>query len=189
MKSTLTFFFLLLLFTAGAQETTPYFQSGKVYFMTPIPDAHEGKANRLASLITKYFDAVEKNDLVTWKSCFSDSTLARVEQRKFQPKLERVRGYGMRADTIRIVQINKLAKPSSNEVGTEYELIIDFGMDLNVENRVSFDCIKGSEEHANPRLFGINVVMIDKVYAICEHKYIIKNEEEGTGGGDGNGQD
>lgn len=183
MKSALTFFLLLLLFNADAQENPVYFQSGKVYFMTPIPDAHEGKANRLANLITKYFDAIEKNDLVTWKSCFSDSTLARVEERKFQPKLERVRGYGMRADTIRVLQIIRLAKPSSNEVGTEYEIILDFGMDLNVENRVSFDCIKGSEDHANRRLFGINVVMIDKSYAICEHKYIVKNEGEGDGGG------
>ena len=181
MKSTLTLLFVLLLNGLNAQENTPIYHFDNVYFMVNMPDAGEGKVRRLSQLITRYFDAIEKNDVPTWKACLSDSTISRQIERKFAQKVERLRGYGIQDDTIRVMEIRKLPKPSSNEVGTEYELILDFGVDLNVENRVSFDCIKGSKEHSNQRLFGINVIMNDKGYAICEHKYQVKTEGEGNG--------
>lgn len=183
MKSILAALFLLFIFGVQAQDNTPEFQFENVYFIAPMPDAGEGKMRRLSQLITKYFDAIEKNDVAAWKSCLSDSTISRQIERKFAQKVERLRGYGIHDDSIRIVQINKLPKPNSNEVGTEYELILDFGVDLNVENRVSFDCVKGSKDHTNPRLFGINVIMNDKGYAICEHKYQVKTVGEGEGAG------
>lgn len=183
MKSTITLFFFFLLYQASAQENVTVYQFDNVYFMTSMPDAGEGKVRRLSQLITKYFDAIEKNDVASWKACLSDSTISRQIDRKFAQKVERLRGYGIVDDTIRVVSVNKLPKPSSNEVGTEYEVILDFGVDLKVDNRVSFDCVKGSKDHANPRLFGINIVMNEKGYAICEHKYIVKNEGEGAGGG------
>lgn len=183
MKSTLSLLFLLIFFGLNAQENTVYYHFDNVYFMTNVPDAGEGKVRRLSQLITRYFDAIEKNDVAAWKACLSDSTISRQIERKFAQKVERLRGYHIVDDTIRVVAINKLAKPSSNEVGTEYEFILDFGVDLNVENRVSFDCVKGSKEHSNPRLFGINVIMNDKGYMICEHKYQVKTEGEGEGEG------
>jgi hypothetical protein len=183
LKSCFAALCLCFTFNATAQDNAPVFQHQNVYFLTPMPGAGEGKMRRLSELITRYFDAVEKDNFEAWKSCFTDSTIARVEPRKFPQKLKRLQEYKIVDDTIRIVEIREVRRPYANEVGKEFELILDFGVDLFVENRVSFDCVKGSNDRSNPRLFGINIIVDEKGYAICEHKYMVNTEGQGNGDG------
>ncbi len=149
--------------------------------MTTVPGAGEGKVKRLAALISDYFSAVDKDDYDTWYSKFSDSTIARVAPHKFPNKFRRMKEYKMHGDSIRILSVKRLPAPFENEVGTEFEVIVDFGVDMNVANRVSFDHLKRSKENTNPRLFGFNIIASEKGYEICIHKYGSDRQGDGTG--------
>jgi len=149
--------------------------------MTTVPGAGEGKVKRLAALISDYFSAVENDKYDIWYSKFSDSTIARVAPHKFPNKFRRMKEYEMHGDSIRVLSVNRLASPFENEVGTEFEIVVDFGADINVANRVSFDHLKRGKENTNPRLFGFNVITSEKGYEICIHKYGTDNRGDGSG--------
>lgn len=149
--------------------------------MTTVPGAGEGKVKRMAALISGYFSAIENDNYTVWYSKFSDSTIARVAPHKFPNKFRRMKEYKMHGDSIRVISMKRLSSPFENEVGTEYEVVVDFGVEMNVANRVSFDHLKRSKESKNKRLMGLNIVSTGKGYAICVHKYGTDKQGDGTG--------
>lgn len=180
MKSLLFILFVTFSLSSNAQDKIIY-QFNNVSFMTTVPGAGEGKVKRLATLISDYVSSIETDSYSVWYSKFSDSTIARVAPHKFPNKFKRMKEYGMHGDTIRVLSVVQLSSPYENEVGTEYEIVVDFGIDLNVANRVSFDHLKGGE-NTNNQAIGFNVITTDKGYVICIHKYITSNAN-GEGGG------
>lgn len=182
MKKLLLLLFVFSGFATQAQDTTVYYQFDQVYFMTTIPGLGEKKVERLATLLTTYFSAIEDNKYETWYASLSDSTIARINPatnpKKFPTKFNRFREYGIDADSIRVLAVKKLPKALDNEVGTQYELVIDFGKDLTIANRVSHDNVKASKDRTNPRLFGVDVIVSEKDFKICLHQYEVEKENK-----------
>ena len=172
----------LISFNGKSQTNTVYYQFDNVYFMTLVPGAGERKIEVMAKVVNDYFSSIEKNDFAAWQLLLSDSTKTRIIDKKFKNKFDRLKGYGFVSDSIAVLSVVQLPKAYGNEVGTEYELKIGFGVDLKVENRVSFDHIKLLKEKLNPRLMGINIVTEEKGYKICLHKYFADGENKQEAG-------
>lgn len=183
MKSTLLILALFVLNLCHGQDNFVY-QFDNIYFETAVPGAGPKKVERLAKLINNYIGAIEKDQYNTWYSLFSDSTISRVAPHKFPNKFRRLKEYHLDTDTIIVTSIKRLSTPFENEVGTEYEVTLQFNSDLVVANRVSFDHLKRSSEIANNRLFGMNIVSSDKGYKVCVHKYTSNGTGKGTGDND-----
>lgn len=183
MKILLVFLLCCLInFIGKSQTNTVYYQFDKVYFMTLVPGAGERKIEVMAKVVNDYFSSIEKNEYDKWQVLLSDSTKTRIINKKFKNKFERLKGYGFVSDSIAVLSVVQLPKAYGNEVGTEYELTIGFGVDLKVENRVSFDHVKLGKEKLNARLMGINIITEEKGYKICLHKYFADGENKQEAG-------
>jgi hypothetical protein len=169
MKSVLILFLCISSFSFGQEEVVYTFDN--VEFMTRVPNAGENRVKRLALAINAYISSIVEDDYDAWYASFSDSTIARVAPHKFPNKFKRLKTYKIQPEHIKVLSVELLSKPFENEVGSEYELVIDFGVDLNVANRVSFDHLKRTDEVANNRRFGMNIVAIGKGYKVIVHKY------------------
>ncbi|MDH4471258.1 MAG: hypothetical protein QE487_01550 [Fluviicola sp.] len=182
MKKLLLLVIILSSFGAKAQDSTVVYQHENVYFLTTVPGLGEKKVERLAVMLSTYLSAIEDNKYDTWYASLSDSTIARINPalnaKKFQTKFNRFREYGIDCDSIRVLSVKKLPKALDNEVGTQYELIIDFGKDLTITNRVSHDSVKASKDRTNPRLFGVDVIVSEKDFKICLHQYEVEKENK-----------
>jgi hypothetical protein len=152
-------------------QTDPVYSFEHVEFMTKVPNAGEAKVKRLSNAIHSYIKTIESKDFEGWKELLSDSTKTRLETKKFKNKFNRLVAYGLTSDSIKVISVTKLSKTYANEVGTEYEILLEFNHDLNALNRVSFDITKRTSDSKNMRRFGINVVSDGKNYVVCEHKY------------------
>jgi hypothetical protein len=169
MKSTLLLLICISSLSFGQTEAVHTFDN--VQFMTNVPNAGENKVKRLAVVIDAYISSIVDNDYDAWYASFSDSTIARVAPHKFPNKFKRLKEYKIQSDHITVLSAKLMPKSFENEVGDEYELVLDFGIDLNVANRVSFDHVKRTADIANKRRLGINVITSDKSYKIIVHKY------------------
>ncbi len=178
MKILVALIFSVTCLTLYSQQDTTYHQFKNVYFMTPVKGKGNKQAKQIAKLLTTYFTAIEEGDYDSWYEQFSDSTIAFTAAKKFPNKFNRLKEYGIHTDTIRVISMKQLATNIENEVGIEYELIIDFGVKMNVENRVSFDHIKLLPENLNPSLFGVNLILTVKGYEICLHKYFADGDNK-----------
>lgn len=178
MKIVVALVFIVTCLTAYSQQDTTYHHFDNVYFMVPVKGKGNKKAKHLAKLLTTYFTAIEEGNYEKWYDQFSDSTIAFTASKKFPNKFNRLKEYGIHTDTIRVISMKQLSTNIENEVGTEYELIIDFGVKMNVENRVSFDHIKLLPENLNPTLLGVNVILTEKGYEICLHKYFADGDNK-----------
>lgn len=182
MKKILLLVVILSSFVAKGQDSTVIYQYENVYFLTTVPKLGDKKVERLAELLTTYLNAIEDNEYDTWYASLSDSTIARinpaVNPKKFPSKFNRFKEYGIDCDTIRVLSVKKLPKALDNEVGIQYELVIDFGKDLNVANRVSHDSVKASKDRTNPRLLGVDVIVLEKDFKICLHQYEVEKENK-----------
>jgi len=138
---------------------------------TLISGTGQGKARRLARLINSYLTAIETDDYDTWYATFSDSTISRVAPHKFPNKFKRLKEYNITTSTIKIISVNRFSEPFENEVGTEFEIVLELDEEMNVANRVSFDGLKRGETNANKRKIAINVIAGEKGFEMCVHKY------------------
>jgi len=169
MKSILVLFVFLSSFSFGQDETV--YEFGSVTFLERVPNVGTNRVKRMATAVSEYITSIVNKEYDDWYAAFSDSTIARVAPHKFKNKFKRLQEYGIHSDSIRVISVEELIKPFANEAGTEYVLVLDFGHDLNVANRVSFDHLKRTDSNTNARYIAINVVAIDKSFEICIHKY------------------
>jgi hypothetical protein len=183
MKLLIVFLLCSVIHFKGISQTnTVYYQFDNVYFMTLVPGAGERKIEVMAKVVNDYFSSIENNEFDAWQLLLSDSTKTRIIEKKIKNKYERLKGYGFVSDSLAILSVVQLPKAYGNEIGTEYELTIGFGVDLKVENRVSFDHMKLGKEKSNVRLMGINIVTEEKGYKICLHKYFADGENKQEAG-------
>lgn len=169
MKSILILFLFIGTFSFGQNEVV--YEFGNVQFMERAPNLGLKRVKRMAFTINAYMSSIMNKNYDDWYNSFSDSTIARVNPPKFKNKFKRMQEYGVHYDSIKVISIKELQKPYANETGMEYELVLDFGHDLNVANRVSFDKLKRTDDNTNARYLSINVISINKDFEICIHKY------------------
>ncbi len=169
MKSILVLFLFVGTFSFGQDEVV--YEFGSVQFMERVPNVGTNRVKRMATTINTYISSIVNKGYDDWYASFSDSTIQRVAPHKFKNKFKRLQEYGFHSDSIRVISITQLRKPYANEIGNEYVVVLDFGHDLNVANRVSFDHLKRTDDNTNVRYFSLNVITIDKDFEICIHKY------------------
>ncbi len=169
MKTLLFLSLIVSQFCFGQSDPIVSFEH--VDFMTTVPGAGNSKIERLAKVIHSYIETIENNNFEGWQTSLSDSTKSRLIAKKFPNKFNRLVEYGLSSNSIKVISVVALPKPYANEVGTEYEIVLEFNHDLNASNRVSFDCTKRTPNGKNMKRFGINVVSTGKSYVVCEHKY------------------
>jgi len=179
MKFLLLLTALCLCINLNAQSPKYVFDNVEIH--TNVPGMGEGKLKRFSATISKYITSIEKGDLTAWKSLLSDSTIARVAPHKFTRKLDKLKKYQMSADTIKVVEAKLLGKPFKNEVGSEYQVILEFPKAMNIAERVTFDYVKRSKDVANAHLFAINIVVVGKESFVVIHKYINATNGENQG--------
>lgn len=125
----------------------------------------------VAVLLSSYFGAIENNQFDTWKACYGDTIQKYVSPKRFNNKFERLKGYGFTGDTIRIKIYQSLSEHLGREPGQQYQLVLDFGNDLNVVNRVSADHLKVYKTHESPQRFGITIVQYNDQFRVDMLKY------------------
>jgi hypothetical protein len=171
------YFALILLFVAGsvfttfAQDEKPVFTFGKVVYYDLVPGMGEGKVKRMSATIEAYFNSIISEDQKAWEGCMSDSTMTRVASMKLPKKFDRLKKYGITDGQFEVVDVKVLNKAYENEVGTEYQVVIEFEKPLIMEERVSFDALKWKNKNDNVSRIAINLVNSGKEYKICLHKH------------------
>lgn len=170
------------------QERNLRYSFGNVQVMTQIPGVGQGKARRLAGLLSTYLGAIESNNYDAWYGTFSDSTIARVAPHKFPNKFKRLKGYGITTDTIKIISATRLSSAFENETGREYEIVIELEGEMEVANRVSFDRLKRGEANANKRRIAVNVIANEKGFQMIIHKYGSDFKKQMNKGNQGTGK-
>lgn len=179
MKILLILPFVLLAFSYSAQDAKYVFNKVEVH--CNVPGMGEGKLKRFSATIEKYITSIETGDYDTWYGLLSDSTISRVAPHKMPRKFARLKEYGIKADTIKIVEAKLLKKAYQNEMGSEYQVILEFPNKLNTANRVSFDPLKTTTKD-QPNRIGMNLIVIGKESSVCIRKYIAGNKDKNGDG-------
>ena len=161
----------------------PVLVQGRVSFYEQAPGMGQGIMKRLGSFIEEYVTAIEQNNYTGWMATLSDSTRVRIGTGKSKNKFKRLIGYKLPGGSIKIADIKLLKKAYDNEVGSEYQITLEFEKDLSFEQRVSFDYLKQTKENSKKKRMSINVMMHEKVFKACLHKYTPVGG--GTGAGTG----
>lgn len=142
-----------------------------VVFQAPQQVLNEQEQGAVVMLLVDYFSALEYNEFNNWKACYGDTIQKYVSPKRFGNKFERLKGYGFGGDTIRVIVFQRLSEHLGREPGQQYQLVLDFGKDLNVVNRVSADHLKVYKTHESPKRFGITIVQYNDKFRVDMLKY------------------
>lgn len=165
---------LIVLFVLGssvfgnAQDSIKY---PVIIYQAPQQLLNEQEQEAVVMLLIDYFSALENNEFDNWKACYGDTIQKYVSPKRFGNKFERLKGYGFGSDTIRVIVCQRLSEHLGREPGQQYQLVLDFGKDLNVVNRVSADHLKVYKTHESPQRFGITIVQHNDKFRVDMLKY------------------
>lgn len=162
---------LFVISSVGITNAQDIMTKPVVVFDAPQSFFSEQQQEAVKELIGSYFGAIENNQFDNWKACYGDTIQKYVSPKRFNNKFERLKSYSFSGDTIRVKVYQQLSEHLGRELGQQYQLVLDFGTDLNVVNRVSADHLKVYKTHESPQRFGITIIQYADQFRVDMLKY------------------